>query len=237
MASYFEDYEAPKAGLFEMPWQYQERAQKDYKKFAARRAEEDELKKGPKFDSLMDPTTGMINEKYQVKGGADRTALDALKKRALGEGPSSWAKLQKEKQAAEQAGLADQAGQQALSGTAQAQGDLAMQGGLSGGARERLASQGAKNLMFARQGVAKQGLMDRLGIDTKDEEIKTNLLSQLPGQELAYSNQDLDMQKTNIQNTLGQNQQQNQFNLGSFETKSKQWAAKEQADATRKSGK
>lgn len=198
----------------------------------------------PEYQSLLDPATGMMQSQYQIEGGQiDPTKLEGLtafKARALGEGPSSWAKLMLEQNEADKKGRLDSAVKQAASSQAGARSGLAMRGGLSMGARERLAAGGMKDLLMARQGVASDANKGRLGILTSDEDTKNKFLMQLPGMET-------DLQKYNI----GQKDKSKEFNimraleekrakdvqsLEVYKEQQKKWASDRQAEATQNSG-
>lgn len=113
----------------------------------------------PSFEGMRDVNTGQLLAEYTFDPYSGE-AVQALKGEAFGTSKDSpWLKLQK---AREMEGM-DLASKQALQGQAQAQAQLAMTGGIGGGARERLARGGAKDLMLARQGIVRQGTQERLG--------------------------------------------------------------------------
>jgi hypothetical protein len=128
---------------------------------------------------------------------SDPRALDAMRSRALG-GESPWLKMQLEKQGLEELTARDRAGEEALSGAALARSQLAMRGGLSGGARERIAMGAERNLNATRQGVGRAGQMDRLSLGIADDQTKMALLNSTAGLDLSHGAQAQDMSKFNV---------------------------------------
>lgn len=122
---------------------------------------------------------------------ADQRGLKAIREQALGMGESPWAKLQLAKQGIEEKGALENVGAQSAGARAEAESNLAMRGGLSGGARERLSQGAMSNAVLGGQGVRRAGELSRLGIQTTDELNRQNLLQQLPGMELAQLNPEL----------------------------------------------
>lgn len=96
------------------------------------------------------------------------TDLDSRLKMADG---SAWLALQNKRQKIEEQQAMDNASRQAGTGMAMAQNQLAMRGGLSSGARERVAASSASGYNLARQGVARQGELARLGLGTEAEKM------------------------------------------------------------------
>jgi hypothetical protein len=84
--------------------------------------------------------------------------------------------MQLQKQEIEQSQGRDQAAKAQAQGLAQAQSNLMRQGGLSSGARTRMAMQGARDLALDQQRVNAQGISQRLGIQEQDLGRKENLL-------------------------------------------------------------
>lgn len=234
---------------------------------------------------LADPNTGLLKKQFNLSalpaigmtsnldelksrlGGINLNTqgLEAIRSRALQTGMSPWANMMMERQGVEEAGARDTTTKSNARAGVEAMNDLAMRGGLSGGARERLALQTKRGGEEALQGVARQGMLDRLGIQTTDEDKKTQMLMQLPGMEvqalqpelqktsmwqsLADSESgrkaDLDIknrayqseiEKINIANALGEKKAADEDRLRRYEEQMKTWAANKQAEATANSG-
>lgn len=132
---------------------------------------------------------------------------------------SPWMQMQLDKEAMMRGANMDSAVKGALSGTGQMQANLAMTGGLSSGARERIARSGARDLNLARQGVNLQSGVNRLGIQS-DAFDKTQ-----------------DASKYNIQNAILDKKAKEDRKLMQYQTDMQGWAAGKQSEAIAKSGK
>jgi hypothetical protein len=97
---------------------------------------------------------------------------------------SPWLKMALEKQAAEQAQRMNLGAKQAQTSAAQARANIAMRGGLRGGAAERLGAQAGENLLLQRQNILGQGAVERgqLGMQGAD------LASKIAQQNVAAEN-------------------------------------------------
>lgn len=115
----------------------------------------------------------------------DQRGINAVRDRALGTGDSPWLKLQMEKQGLDESNALQKSSASVAGSNANAESNLAMRGGISSGARERLARSGAMASNQAGQDVRNQGVQNRLNLQIADDQTKTGLLSQLPGMEIA----------------------------------------------------
>jgi hypothetical protein len=194
----------------------------------------------PEYQSLLDPATGLLRSEYISKPGtldvAGLQGFQELKKRALTAGPSAWGQMMTDKQRMEEAQQKDAAARQAMAGAAQARSALAMKGGLSSGAGERLAAGGARDLMLQRQGVASQGQMARQGINLEDEAQRMKLLPQVSEAEAKLSQYNLGLQNTaadtNILRALEEKRAKDSQDLAVYQEQIKKWAAERTAQAT-----
>lgn len=183
---------------------------------------------------------GLLKDPYKIAAdlSVDQRGLEKYRERALGTGDSAWAKLAKEQQGLEEASLRDKLGQQAGSAQAQARSSLAMRGGLSGGAAERIAKSGARDQMAGAQNLAAQGAMARGNIGLQDEQMRTQMLGNLPGMELQAMQpqlQNKQIQQWNIDKALGENLQKRVFDTNTYNQKMQQWAGGQQAQAIKDS--
>lgn len=242
--------------------------------------------KRPDFISNLDPTTGNMKDQYQVKAGQidplksnigeldqrmsgiqlNKQGLEAIRGRALQQGPSAWANMAEAKQRQEEGQQRSQGAAQGATAQAQARSQLAMRGGLSGGARQRLAMQGARDTASAGQQIGAQGQSARASIGLQDEQTKNQMLSQLPGMELQAlqpemqkasawqqmatgeqgqdfqrqqfnKNADMSSQQFNVGNALKEQQGQNAANMQLYSEQMKDLSGERQARATEKAGK
>lgn len=199
-------------------------------------------------------TMGDINKRF---AGSDAT-LAELKNRALAQGPTQQAKYLTEAQQLEELQSMGKAGASARKASSSAFSDLARGGGLSTGARERLARQSSRDLASSMQEVRGQGAKDRLNILAQDEAQKLGLLSALPGQEnqatsifgnlaqgeaqraegLGLSNRgySTDVEKLNQQRALDEIARVDQNKLAKYQEEMRAYAAAQQANAIAMSG-
>ncbi len=177
------------------------------------------------YEGTRDVNSGELLGQYRLDPYQGE-AVQALKQQAFAQGDSPWAQLQNQKLALEQSGLMDQAAKQGTQAMSQAQSQLAMSGGLSGGARERMARQGARDLMVARQGISRQGATGRMGIQEGDIDRKQSLLGN-------FANAEQASQQGNIQTAMGDIQNQALFDSNRYNQQMQAWGAKQAADAQR----
>jgi hypothetical protein len=165
------------------------------------------------YKGATDAFGNFINSNY--KQGAPKTlysqmgdalGLKELQTRATQKGPSAWAQMAEQGQRLDEQNMLNQAAQAQAGQQAGARSNLAMRGGLRGGAAERLAASGSENALLGGQGIRNQGMQGRLGIGMQDESNKLNLLSQLPGAELAQAGYKSGLDQQNISNKLGVDQ-------------------------------
>jgi len=176
----------------------------------------------PSMYSPLDISTGEMSSAYTM-GSPDKIGFSparmgqagkALTDRATMEGPSPWLNLQLDQNQMDQMRQLDAMNMEQAGSQADARGQLAMRGGLSTGARERLAGSGAREAMRASQDIYGQ----RAGADLQsrmfDEQTKTGLLGTAAGLEsdLSKFNTSGQLEKDKFNTTLGM--QADQFNIG-----------------------
>lgn len=188
----------------------------------------------PEFQSLLD-ASGNLADKYKLNLNQDTQALDQFSQTALrGAGVDSpWAKLQLEQQGVNQMTAADNAGAGAANSMLQAASRLAQTGGVSGGARERLARQGAQAGFIGRQGVERQGMLDRLNIKTQDESQRMTQLGQLQGLNNTSTEMKAKVDQFNINNNLKETDAKRIYDSNLYNQKMQAWGAGKTADAQR----
>ena len=208
----------------------------------------DALANRPEFAGLTNPETGELDERFALQKpedvGVDERGLDKFRSEALREGPSAFANLQQEKLQAEQLGRRDDAASQQAQAQAQAQAQLASSGGLSGGARERLAGGGARDLLRQRQDISRQGQLSRLDIAGQDEGRRVDQLGRLPGMELQRASLDernlgrnLEVERLNKGALAGDVKAKGQFELDLFKERMKSFGTERTAQAQEKAAK
>lgn len=151
-------------------------------------------------------------------------AFAAQKNRAMSNAPSAWANIQTQQQQLEQQNQMDQAAKQNQQGQSMAAASLARVGGLGGGARTRMAMQGAKDLMLQKQAVGRQGMADRLGIASQDETTRQGLLKSVADTELAGQEKNLGLLTGDVTNKA-------QFDANRYNQQMQAWGANKSANA------
>jgi hypothetical protein len=185
---------------------------------------------GPLANTPFDPTTwaspfeGIAGkkEKEKVNYGTDLatptlsnyTGLgslgDAGKLNASTIQNSPWMQMAMEKQGADQSKLLDQSVQNQASALAEGRSNLAMRGGLSTGASERLAMAGANNSANATQNILNQGMSERAGLGAQNAQMQTGI-DQFNAQQTQGANQYNIGQSIN---DLANQNEQNRFKYG-----------------------
>lgn len=180
--------------------------------------------------------TGAIN--------ADKSALEANRAEALRSGPSAWRNMLSQSLQSQQKQGLNNAAQAAAGQTAQAEANLASHGGLSSGARERLAAQGGNNYLNMAQDVNNQAGQGMLNADIQDEQNRMSQLRAQPGMEiaatapeLAKANMNIGAQQYDLNNNINSFDKLNYANLQKYNSQMGAWAAGQQAQATQNSGK
>ena len=154
------------------------------------------------------------------------SAFNMQRTQAMDAGPSVWAQLQTQAQQLDQNKQIDQAAKSNLAGQSMAASNLARLGGLGGGARTRLAMQGAKDLMMNRQGIDQAGQLARLGIQSQDAQNKQNMLNNVTNTELAG-------QEKNLSAMTGDVANKSQFDINRYNKQMEAWGAQQSANAMR----
>jgi hypothetical protein len=201
----------------------------------------------PNYNPIYDPLSmGMASDiQGQLSGiNPDTTALSKFRAEATRTGPSAWSALMRQQQA-EGADTSRARGAQELAGqTAQANAGLAMRGGLTSGARERVAKSGARDYLNMSQDVARQQGVNNLQVGINDEQNRIQQLSMEPGMENANAGIGLDKlrlygqaKQIDTANTMKNTSALNDYNMDRYKTQMGAWAADQQATATQNSGK
>lgn len=173
------------------------------------------------FDSQL-TNSGMIKDVYQMQNTMDKRALGAARQEALRDPGtmSRWGQMALTQ--AQNQNAAQNAGQ-----LQQAQNQLAMQGGLRTGARERLASQGMQQQL--------RGNQSALGnIQMQDELNRQKWLQMMPGMELQAAQYDTTIQDRNIGRSLDELRQGRDFDKYRYGQAMTAWGADKSSEAMRR---
>lgn len=160
-----------------------------------------------------------------------------FKKEALSKGPSAWLNLSQSKNRLDELTKREGAQRESNATTAGALDKLAMQGGLSSGARERAIESGGKNYLGMSQDISRNADVADLGLQIQDQSNKLNMLSQLPGMEMSRMENWEKAKAADVDNQQKEIQRLNQYNMDLYNKRMEAAAAERQARATASSGK
>lgn len=170
--------------------------------------------------------------------------LDRYRSEALRSGSSPWAALANRRSLVEQQGLTDQLMQGASARAAEAEANLAMRGGATSGARERLNMAAINEGTNAAQQAGMAGMAQRAGIDVTDEQNRMTALANLPGMETAASGFNLarfgaqsGLMAGDQANQVNETTRQNAFEMDKWKTDMTQFSANRMAQAIENSKK
>jgi hypothetical protein len=186
----------------------------------------------PAFQSMLG-SNGMLQNQYQIQNQLNTQGLDKLREIGLGTGPSAWAQARGQELNTQQGQGLQNAAAQNASAQAQAQSQLAQRGGISSGSRERLALQGQRQGFLGQQAQTLQGQNAQNALATEDQQRRTNVLEQLPGQEMGAEQTRRGAEQFNIQNALKENQAARDYEQSKYQAQMQAWAAQKQAEAIR----
>lgn len=189
----------------------------------------------PAYVVAYDPSTMSLAD--YLAGHYDHSGYDKFKSEALRSGPSKWASLAKQDLNMQSAQARNSGSQQVAARNAQAEDQLGASGGLSSGARERVATEGAKNYLAMSQDIGRQNKMGGLQVGINDEQNRITQLSQLPGMEMQQAGMWTGAKDKDVQNIVNENERRNQYNQTIYGQKMGGWSAAKTADAQAASGK
>ena len=166
----------------------------------------------PEYDSLLNED-GTLKDEYVLTSDYDPTYLNDLANFARSTDPSAWLQLTQDKINLEGAQARDDITEQRLGQLMQARENLAMRGGLRGGAAERLEGMGMEQAMMENQRLARSIQDQLLDASIAEETAKIDLRSQLPGMELRRAGFDAEVNRYNINNAFEEARLAYQFEL------------------------
>lgn len=182
---------------------------------------------GPQLNSMLNQTQ------------LNTDGLDKFSQEAMRTGPSAWSQMANSQNNLSAQTQQEQAARQAGSTASESRSQLAMSGGLSGGARERVQRDSGRNYLGMSQNISRQADQNSQQIGVNDEQNRISQLGQLPGMENQAYQADLDKiklwgqgQMFDTNNQIGEAGKQNDFNLGRYHEGMAAWGANQQAQAT-----
>src|SRR3990167_3416149 len=146
---------------------------------------------------------------------------------------SPWAKLSTKSQYAQAAQAKNRLARDLAGSQATASSQLAMRGGLTGGARERLAQSGSRGFMEMGQDVGRQTRENLFNIQLQDEQSRQRQLAALPEQELMIPKLLTGARGGDVGQQIDEVGRQNLFNMNAFNQRMRVLSAQRIADAQR----
>lgn len=187
----------------------------------------------PAWNSLLDENGNLKSQYVFNPNVGDMGAYDKYRAEAMRDpgAQSAWAnmmeqKIGKDKLASLDKNIAAQRGQQA-----QAFSDLAASGGVSSGARERMAMNASRQAMLNSQGINNTADQNLMNTRLQDEQNRVGQLQNASN--LDFQNRDYlaNAQKLNLQNTLNEVLQKRGWDANKYNETMRAWAADKSAQA------
>lgn len=150
---------------------------------------------------------------------------------AMRSGPSAWAQQAGSQQDLLAKRAMNQGALASRGAAAQAASQLAMRGGVTAGARERLAKQGQRDYMNMAQDIRGGDAMNRMQIGMNDETNRVGQLGQLTGLENQRASLLGQARQMDVGNQMTNQQGKNAFNMDQYSEQMKAWGANQTANA------
>lgn len=195
----------------------------------------------PEFQSMIDPQTGRLKQAFELQAETlDPTSISGYSQfedLATGTGLTAQGQAAQDALDLKTKFARDQAAQDAMGQQAGAIANLGMRGGMSAGARERIMT--GINPMAGRQDARRAQLMGTADIGMKDAAARQGALQDFTRMGVGIEEGNVRSrnlaEEFNISRSLNEMQKERDFEMGTYQEKSKQWAAKKKADAQRAS--
>jgi len=189
----------------------------------------------PEWDSMLG-SDDMIDEKYQLNQAvqdsmADDVGFEKFQDEALRDGPSTFAQLMMDRRDLDRRDQLGDISSQYQMGLANSMDQMAAQGGIGSGARERMGANSIRSLLEARQGARRDYNRDKLGIMAQDEQNRIGQLQSLTGMEMDRNRMGLQGREFDITNSLQERDARRQADLDKWTQERQDWAGIKQAEA------
>lgn len=203
-------------------------------------------KERPTYEGIRN-AQGNLDSRYTLGKDADVTidsrAQDAIRSKGLATGDSPWAMMQLQKNQMDAQNQKQNLATQGASSAAMARNNMAMRGGLSSGARERIGQNAIQAQMMGQQQVGRDMNAQNLNIRSQDEAMKTDALkttmqADSANANMALQNRDyrgnVDLQNRNA--AMMDVDAKRTFDLSVYKDKMAAYGASKSADAQRAAG-
>ncbi len=179
---------------------------------------------------------GRLPGQLETNPNFDNRSMDAFRKRAMG-GTSPWASMMLDKRGIETAQAQDEMTGKGMGALAAANSHAQMHGGLDSGAAERNSRDMVRQSMMGGQDIRRQGEISKMDILTQDDKTKMAMLGELPGMEDRRTGLQMDSDKFNVGNALGEKRAEDLARVNEYNQQAAMWGAGKSADATEHGGK
>lgn len=193
----------------------------------------------PEWEGILG-SDGKIRSDLQLSdGGLNTGFLDRMREEGMRDAgtQSQWAQIANQQLDQQQLGQRDSLARQQAGQQSQAMNRLAMNGGLRGGAGERMAGRLADQGLLAQQQNARSANDQRLNISAQDEQNRLSNLANLGNAELQVGNYNRAGEQFNIGNTLNDINAKRQFDMNNYNKEMEVWSARKTAEAQPSGGK
>jgi hypothetical protein len=194
----------------------------------------------PEWDSMLGKDN-MIDQRYQLNQAvqdamSDDVGFQKFQDEALRDGPSTFADLMLQRRDLDRQDQLGDISSQYQMGLANSMDQMAAQGGIGSGARERMGANSIRSLLEARQGARRDYRRDRLGILAQDEQNRIGQLQSLTGMEMDRNRMGLQGREFDITNSLQERDARRQADLDKWTQERQDWAGIKQAEAQKGAG-
>lgn len=188
----------------------------------------------PQYPSVI--AEGQLPDYLQLQNVYDPKYLNQLQDYATSTKDSAWLSLMKTGIQSSAKSQKEEANLGSLGAAQAAKEQIAMRGGLSTGAKERLESSFKESQLGERQKINKYASDQELQAELAENQAKLEVQKQLPGMEAQRTTIELEKQVKNISNLMEERERERQAALGIYSMNMAAWAAQQQAIATAVAG-
>lgn len=186
----------------------------------------------PDYTRGYDPNTMSMLPGYEAEQRANSSGMNAMRSLATSGGATPWANLAQEENQANLNAQLDRGAQTVAGQKNQADASMAMQGGLSEGARERNSESAGKNFTSMTQGGNQTASLNNLNIQKQDEANKLGMLGSLTSAEQNQVAGYEQARGADVSHQIGENANYMNYLMNKYGIQGNIWAAGKQADAT-----
>ncbi len=186
----------------------------------------------PDYTPGYDPATMSMLPGYLQQQQANSSGLNTMRSIATSGGASPWASLAQDENQANLNAQLDRGAQSVAGQKDSADASMAMQGGLSEGARERNSETANKNFASMAQGGNQTASLNNLNILKTDEQNKLGMLGGLTNAEQQQVQGYEQARGTDVNRQIQENANRMNYNMNKYGIQGGIWGAGKQADAT-----